>query len=81
MESNESERTARGEFGWTISSWGERFTVTAEPAGAESTKVTVTSTSKLSTTLIDWGKNKRNVRKILDHLATPLKTTQATASP
>jgi hypothetical protein len=49
--------------GATWASWGEIITVRVRPVGPSSA-VDVESRSKLGTTVIDWGKNRRNVEKI-----------------
>jgi hypothetical protein len=39
------------------------------PHGRSSTGLSVLSRSALSTTLVDWGKNRQNVQRLLDRLA------------
>jgi hypothetical protein len=52
-------------FSWR--SWGEIVRVEIIP-GENETLVKVVSTPKLSTTVIDWGANKRNVEKVMSAL-------------
>ena len=52
----------------SIWSWRENMELTVEPEGAGS-KVTVKSRSAKRTTLIDWGKNRRNVKRIIEYIS------------
>lgn len=68
--------TATAEFGLTLWSWGENIVLEVGQNGASGARVTLKSTSKLRTTLFDWGKNKRNLRKILSYLHASLRSAQ-----
>lgn len=46
-------------------SWGENITVHFTELAPGSTRVEVMSKPSMPTTLVDWGKNRRNVDKIL----------------
>jgi hypothetical protein len=48
-------------------SWGERVSCTVEPTQAGS-RIVVRSRSRLSTTLLDWGKNGDNVEHVIGAL-------------
>lgn len=58
----ESNQAFYSESAITIWSWGEDIVVRFEEKGAE-TLVWFTSSCKLATQFIDWGKNKKNVKK------------------
>src|SRR6185295_18799137 len=45
-------------------SWGEKVTIEFDPDGS----VVITSKCSMPTQCIDWGKNKRNVQKLIDEL-------------
>jgi hypothetical protein len=59
--------SARIPLSWR--SWGDDLDVRVTHEDAESVTVTVTSTAVLKTTLIDWGKNQSNVKKLLAEIA------------
>ena len=46
-------------------SWGEKILIDVSEADAGSL-IRITSSSRLPTTLFDYGKNSRNVRRFLD---------------
>ena len=52
----------------SIWSWGEAVTITATGEGAGS-QVEVESRSRMPLTLIDWGKNGRNVERVIEGLS------------
>lgn len=57
-----------------LRSWGERVSCTVEPTGGGA-RIVVSSTSRVSTTLFDWGKNADNVAQVvgaLRHLLNPV---------
>lgn len=54
--------------GTSLSSWGENITITMITTIPNITQVTIYSESALSTTLLDWGKNKSNVITIFDFI-------------
>lgn len=63
----------RGEIlarsGISFSSFGENIVVILKPDGqSETTRVFVASECRLATTLVDWGKNKRNVKEIINSI-------------
>lgn len=49
-------------------SWGEDVTIACEYLDNFNTRIHITSRPKLSTTLVDWGKGKRNINNVLDAL-------------
>ncbi len=53
--------------GLTLKSWGEVIHATIAPADP-GTVVTIRSTSRLSSTRFDWGKNTENLKNIADEL-------------
>lgn len=48
----------------SMSSWGERIQVWVKPESL-GTQVTVESRCRLGTQVIDWGRNRRNVNRLL----------------
>ena len=54
--------------GMSVTSWGEKITVTLLPINEYQTGITVYSECALPTQIIDWGKNKENVTNILNIL-------------
>ena len=67
---NEDQARTRieGAIGANLMSWGENILV--EITGVDNAaSISVTSSSRLPTTLIDFGKNKRNVKRFLDSLS------------
>lgn len=54
--------------GTSWSSWGEVLRITAHP-GTSGTDVSIESRSRLRATLVDWGKNRRNVDAVRDAVA------------
>jgi hypothetical protein len=61
--------------GASLRSWGERVSCTVEPTG-DGSRIVVRSTSQLSTTLFDWGKNDDNVKKVVGALGRLLHPTR-----
>ena len=53
---------------WSIWSVGEILDITVVQSSSHSCEMTVTSKSAIRFTLIDWGKNRRNVARILNAL-------------
>jgi hypothetical protein len=53
----------------SFKSWGERITLQLREAGPSRTSVEVTSRSSVSLTLVDYGKNAKNVQLVVDWLA------------
>jgi hypothetical protein len=53
--------------GMNLKSWGEVVRISARPRG-ERTLLHIESRSKLTITLADWGKNRRNVETVLEGL-------------
>ena len=49
-------------------SWGEAIELTVTPGSGSLVSVTVSSRSRMPTTLVDWGKNRKNVSTILYHM-------------
>jgi hypothetical protein len=60
--------TARS--GMTATSWGEQVTIEARP-GPAGTALRIQSRPSMKLTLIDYGRNADNVRRIAEGLATP----------
>ena len=56
----------------STSSWGERLTVTVSPLD-RGTRVTARSTCSFPLQIIDWGKNRRNVTRILARVESQLR--------
>lgn len=65
--------------GFTFWSLGERVSVAAEPLAARRTRLHVQSWSRLGTTLVDWGKNQRNVEQLVAALHEPAAAAEAIA--
>jgi hypothetical protein len=62
------ERGPRGvtaQTGWSFTSMGENVTVFVEGAGPQGTTLNVRSELIWPLTWIDWGKNRRNVEKLI----------------
>jgi len=53
------------EVSTSLWSWGEKISVSMKETNTGGTRVQVKSESSFGMTLIDWGKNKKNVDKIL----------------
>jgi len=58
-------------------SWGERVEVQLTRKGPSETTVSLESRSRFPLTLVDWGKNQRNVNAILQELQAILSTADA----
>lgn len=54
--------------GASISSWGESMTISFFDPMNGGTRIIVNSKPKLATTLIDYGKNKKNVEAIVQYI-------------
>jgi hypothetical protein len=52
--------------GWSMSSWGETITVRFRNDGEGRVAVHVESRSQMRTTLVDWGRNRKNVRTVIE---------------
>jgi hypothetical protein len=59
------DRSVGARIPWSWRSWGEDLDVTIIREDAESTDIIVKSTSSVKTTIVDWGKNRINVDKLL----------------
>lgn len=55
--------------GMGLTSWGENISVILVPAGETQTTAAVRSECALPTQIIDWGKNKENVTKLIQFLS------------
>lgn len=53
-----------GAIGWSLWSWGEDIQVWVKP-GSPGTVLTVESRSRATTAVFDWGRNRRNVDRLL----------------
>ncbi len=54
--------------GVSMSSWGEKITVTVTPLSDSVTSLHIHSECGMPTQVIDWGKNKKNVNSLFSHL-------------
>lgn len=61
-----------GTVGTSWASWGENVTATIGfgPRGAESAVVQLRSASAMPTTLVDFGKNRKNLDKVVEAMRT-----------
>lgn len=50
--------------GMSLASWGEKISIDLEEAGTGRTKATISSGNKAQ--LVSWGKNKKNLDKIVE---------------
>lgn len=57
----------RGAYTVSLLSWGEDVTASIG-FGQRGSVVTLTSESSMPTQVVDWGRNRRNVERILGHL-------------
>jgi hypothetical protein len=71
-------RSIRAQLAMSVWSWGEVFEITIKPVKEEESEITVESRSRFPLTLVDWGKNRRNVMGVLNQLETsvPLSPSQ-----
>ncbi len=67
-----AERSIRAQLAMSVWSWGEVVEITIKPVKEEESEITVESRSRFPLTLVDWGKNRRNVIGVLDQLETSL---------
>lgn len=58
--------------GASFSSWGEKIVIQLTDNGNGTTSAVITSASRVKTTLVDYGRNSRNVRKIATEIAQAL---------
>jgi len=56
----------KGGINWD--SWGENITIKIQRDTNETTKIIVSSESAVPTTLIDWGRNQKNVERIAEYI-------------
>lgn len=54
--------------GVTLWSWGENINITCHYLNNGQTQIQITSSPKIPTILVDYGKGKKNLRKIVDAL-------------
>ena len=52
----------------SFTSWGEHVTITVMPTAGYGTQIDVYSKCSLPTQIVDWGKNKENVTRILSYV-------------
>ncbi len=64
--------------GVSMTSWGEKVTVMLTPIAADRLRVDIYSECCMPTQIIDWGKNKKNVNKILQYITSYLPHYQTT---
>jgi hypothetical protein len=64
-QADESERRVELKTGLSIKSWGERMVLELESQGEAATSVQVSSRSWVPTTLVDYGKNRDNVERVI----------------
>ncbi len=70
--------TFESDIGWTWGSWGEWFTVDITREGI----IKIASKSKVPTTLFDFGKNQKNLKRFLNALKRTFSTSgQAKSKP
>ena len=58
----------RFHHGVTFTSWGERITITLIAEGPYTTRIDLHSVCGMPTQIIDWGKNKRNIKAIFEYI-------------
>ena len=58
----------RFHHGMSMTSWGEKITISVYALSENSTRVDVHSECGMPTQIFDWGKNKKNVKAIFDYL-------------
>lgn len=51
--------------GVSLSSWGEKVTITCQYLDPMHTRVAILSKPVVGTTLVDWGKGGRNIKKVI----------------
>lgn len=59
----------RLKHGVSFTSWGENITIILSPLGMDQTSVMIRSECALPTQIIDYGKNKQNVEKLIRYLS------------
>jgi len=59
--------------GWSIWSFGERFKIVITKVGVNLTKVEVASEAAIKAQIVDWGKNKDNIRIFFETVTELLK--------
>lgn len=74
-------RTFHFRSGVTFSSWGENVQIAAYALSPVTTQVTVRSECSLPTQIIDWGKNKSNVKSIHAQLSSIAGSQPAAPAP
>jgi hypothetical protein len=67
-ELNAVSRHIRARTSWTWRSFGENIDITLEPVDQDSWLVKLSSDNVLPTTLVDYGKNNRNLRALIANL-------------
>lgn len=72
-----AERSIRAHLAMSVWSWGEVVEITIKPVKEEESEITVESRSRFPLTLVDWGKNRRNVIGVLDQLETSVPSSPA----
>lgn len=60
---NQHNNTFTAKTGTSIRSFGERISVEVQATGADSCQVEIESSSSVKTTMVDWGKNQKNIDK------------------
>lgn len=63
---NDNSHTIFMEGSVSFWSWGENVTITCQYLDDYHTRIHIESKPKLSTTLVDWGKGKRNINNVLN---------------
>lgn len=63
-------RSIRAQLAMSVWSWGEVVEITIKSVKEEESEITVESRSRFPLTLVDWGKNKRNIIGVLNQLET-----------
>lgn len=67
----------RFHHGMTMTSWGEKITVTLTPTSYVQTNVEAFSECGMPTQIVDWGKNKQNVCNILEYIEKAVSSAEA----
>lgn len=55
--------------GASLASWGETITVQLQPMGQSVTDVMISSESSVKMTVVDWGKNARNLDNLVRQIS------------
>lgn len=70
LTTDPTEGIIQGRIGVSWQSWGEKIMIKLDELNSEETVVTITSKPLLPTTVIDYGKNKRNITRLTKYIET-----------